>query len=621
MKKTFAWRAMAMLLALAMLLTTASLAEVVLPEEELPEGEADIIIEEEDLALSEDFADVDLELSLDEIALDLDLEEAPEEALSETEEGENAANASEIVLGVKEKHPLNASAIGSGRKVKFKTSNKKVATVSSKGVIKGVKKGKATISCLVSGKTVATYQVKVVPAPKTVKLSKSETLGVKESVTLIPEIPDGTHASYTWSSKNKKIVTVSKTGKVTGKKVGKTSVTVKTQTGAKATIKITVKKKPNSVSLNATSKPLKVGETYQLEATTPSGTSSHITWTSSDESVAKVSSSGKVTGVSAGTAEITAETYNNHQATCVVTVTEKSGNGVKYRALLIGQVNLDGGICARNRGDVIAMSKMLKSVKGPDGGKYAITTEYDLTRNQTLSAIRTTFADADENDVSLFFIATHGDTIYSGSYAGALMMTTEPDLLLKDLASALKAVPGKVIVILESCGAGAAVYANNSSNASGNTGSEKKALYDTYKAETRAFDAAVVRAFSDADTGVVVSNGTGGLSSNTGEFRVENKFYVLAASRYQELSWGNENGSAESSYNFFTLWLTEGIGTSGSMRADVYYGDGNGQTTLNELYSYIADVGNNYPLHADDGVHYQHVQVYPANSNYVLFCR
>ena len=42
-------------------------------------------------------------------------------------------------------------------------------------------------------------------------------------------------------------------------------------------------------------------------------------------------------------------------------------------------------------------------------------------------------------------------------------MTPYGNLMLKDLADALQAVPGKVIVILESCGSGAAVYANGGS--------------------------------------------------------------------------------------------------------------------------------------------------------------
>ena len=54
--------------------------------------------------------------------------------------------------------PKNAT----NKKVTWKTSNKKVATVSSKGVVKGIKKGKATITCTTkSGKKKATCTVKV----------------------------------------------------------------------------------------------------------------------------------------------------------------------------------------------------------------------------------------------------------------------------------------------------------------------------------------------------------------------------------------------------------------------------------------------------------------------------
>ena len=196
-------------------------------------------------------------------------------------------------------------------------------------------------------------------------------------------------------------------------------------------------------------------------------------------------------------------------------------------------------------------------------------------------------------------------------------MVPSGDLLLGELAKALQAVPGKVIVLLESCGSGAAVYANDSSGVT-----DKKAMFEAAKQRAKAFDAAAIRAFANADTGVRVrvdASDSGDTRANTGEFRVDNKFYVLTASDYNELSWGNEVYDADRSYNYFTLWLIQGIGVSGSMPADA---NNNGQTTLNELYQYISDVGDDYPFRpTDGGVYYQHVQVYPAKSNFVLFCR
>lgn len=63
------------------------------------------------------------------------------------------------------------------------------------------------------------------------------------------------------------------------------------------------------------------GDTEQLTATvTPNGADKTVTWTTSNESVAKVSSKGLVTAVKAGTATITCHAKNNKTASCEVTV-------------------------------------------------------------------------------------------------------------------------------------------------------------------------------------------------------------------------------------------------------------------------------------------------------------
>jgi hypothetical protein len=87
-------------------------------------------------------------------------------------------------------------------------------------------------------------------------------------------------------------------------------------------------------------------------------------------------------------------------------------------------------------------------------------------------------------------------------------------MMLKDLANALLAVPGKVIVILESCGSGAAIYANNKGSG------DRKAMYEAIKKRSEAFDAAAISAFAKVDKGIRVRSGE--VQPNTGEFRVEN---------------------------------------------------------------------------------------------------
>jgi len=91
---------------------------------------------------------------------------------------------------------------------------------------------------------------------------------------------------------------------------------------------------PSSVSLNKTSTTITVGGTETLTATiSPAVVADNtITWTSSDETVATVTSAGVVTGVKAGTATITATTHNDKTATCEVTVAPAVTYTVTYNA-------------------------------------------------------------------------------------------------------------------------------------------------------------------------------------------------------------------------------------------------------------------------------------------------
>lgn len=76
------------------------------------------------------------------------------------------------------------------------------------------------------------------------------------------------------------------------------------------------------LKLNQTEVSISVSETFQLSANVS------VTWTSSDYSVASVSTTGLVQGIKEGVATITASSVDNQKATCKVTVTSDSGGGV-----------------------------------------------------------------------------------------------------------------------------------------------------------------------------------------------------------------------------------------------------------------------------------------------------
>ncbi len=77
-----------------------------------------------------------------------------------------------------------------------------------------------------------------------------------------------------------------------------------------------------SISLNKTSVSIATAETTSLTATVlPSNaTRKTVTWSSSNTNVAAVTSGGKIVGIGAGTATITAKTLNGKTATCKVKV-------------------------------------------------------------------------------------------------------------------------------------------------------------------------------------------------------------------------------------------------------------------------------------------------------------
>lgn len=133
--------------------------------------------------------------------------------------------------------------------VKWSINSKKYATIKGNGAtatLKANKKvGKVKVTAQV-GSIKKTVTVQVVNPVKSMKLNaKSKTLKVKKSFKLKATIAPGnaTNKKVTYKSSNKKVATVSSSGKVKAKKKGKATITVtsKSNPKVKKTCKITVK--------------------------------------------------------------------------------------------------------------------------------------------------------------------------------------------------------------------------------------------------------------------------------------------------------------------------------------------------------------------------------------------
>ena len=176
-------------------------------------------------------------------------------------------------------------------KVKWKSSNKKIATV-SKGKVTGVKAGNATITAIVGSKKL-TCKVTVKNKPSLSK--KSVTIRKGSTATIEVKNPGKT---ITWKSEDNKIATV-KDGVITGVSAGETIINI-TTASYKLKCKVTVIPKPK---ITGKSHKMEIGDTDDL---TVSYWDKDVIWASDDPAVATVNGVGHVKAIAPGTTKIRA---------------------------------------------------------------------------------------------------------------------------------------------------------------------------------------------------------------------------------------------------------------------------------------------------------------------------
>ena len=227
--------------------------------------------------------------------------------------------------------PKNAS----NKKLKYKTSNKKIATVNSKGKVKGIKNGTVTITVTAAdgSKKKATCKVGVYTAKikkATVSPSK-KTLNVGQTVTLKTKIKSPSKGAvnlFTWTSSNKKVASVDAKGKVKALKAGTATIIGTAADGSKkkVTCKITVKQPVKKVTIAPSSTQVTEGQKVKLKVNVSPANASNkkVTWKSNNTSIATVDGNGVVTGKKAGNATITATAADGSGKSASATVNVKA---------------------------------------------------------------------------------------------------------------------------------------------------------------------------------------------------------------------------------------------------------------------------------------------------------
>lgn len=221
----------------------------------------------------------------------------------------------------------------SGRIVTWATSDPAIAGIGESGMVTGAAAGQATITATSEGKSGSTTvtvttapvaSVEVVPNPSSVLLGQTAQL------TPVLRAENGDELSgrqVAWASSNETIATVSETGLVRGVAVGEATITA-TSEGQSGSTALTVSAVPvATVEVAPPTAAIAVSGTVPLTATAKDAGGAVLVgrpaaWTTSDANVARVSPTGRVTGVGAGTATIVA-TIEGRTGSSTVTVTQE----------------------------------------------------------------------------------------------------------------------------------------------------------------------------------------------------------------------------------------------------------------------------------------------------------
>jgi uncharacterized protein YjdB len=244
-----------------------------------------------------------------------------------------------------------------------------MASVDGNGTVYGVAVG-STIITARAGTVTDVITVTVVPnlVPATgitIAQGAAETVAAGNTLALTAALtPAGSTDDVTWSSSDDTKATVTPGGIVTGVAAGSAVITATANQSVTAAITVTVTARIPATGVTITQEDATIapGGTVTLTATKQPGNSTdELTWSSSNPAVATVTQGGVVTGLTAGSAVITAKAGDQ---TDTITITVSSPGGGVPGSLVIN------GIPSSNNGYWVAFRS--SSGTPPAGGSFLV---------------------------------------------------------------------------------------------------------------------------------------------------------------------------------------------------------------------------------------------------------
>ncbi|MBP2690614.1 MAG: Ig-like domain-containing protein [Muribaculaceae bacterium] len=268
---------------------------------------------------------------------------------------------SDVVIETGDKFTLRVSAIPSAAvlNVKWTSSDESIVAVSGSGrsvAVTAMAEGEATITATSTDNNVSSScKIKVlkpgVPATAITITPRSLSLleGESEQLTATIEPADASNKFIIWTSNNESIARVDANGRVTAVGASNAACIITAQCGKvsrTATVRVNRFVPIESIKLSQSEISLEKGESVTLTATIlpENATNKYLSWQSSNENVATVDGSGKVTIVSSGSAVISAYAVDGSgvYASCTVLGTAGINDALLGSEGTVSVYTLDG---------------------------------------------------------------------------------------------------------------------------------------------------------------------------------------------------------------------------------------------------------------------------------------
>ena len=317
---------------------------------------------------------------------------------------------SSVEMTVGTSHKLTATVLpenATEKGVVWESKDESIATVDQEGLVSAAKEGSTQIIVSTANGNFSAYcsvTVKKTGADVSgITIDKDElklTVGnsFRLTATVLPE--NATEKGVVWESKDESIASVDQEGLVSAVKEGSTKIIVSTANGNfSAVCNVIIEKElvaVTSIKLDQDVIELMVGSKYQFKATVlpDNATNKTLVWSSDDEKIATVSSSGVVTAFEEGSASFHVQSLDKKvRASCDVFVekakkfefTKTSGLiGVGDKLDLVSFLLFEGEVIDPSKYSVksdkpeIALVDANSKIVGKAAGKATITAMYEV---------------------------------------------------------------------------------------------------------------------------------------------------------------------------------------------------------------------------------------------------